>query len=279
MANTKGGLLAKRKENNVAQVTTATVLKTLVEASDVKQRFEKMLGKKAPGFISSMLTLVTNDKLLQRTTPQSILSACSIAASLDLPIIPSLGRAWIIPFGDKAQFIIGAKGLIELAIRSQQYRTINVVSVYEGEIQKWDKFNERATFGEKTSDVVVGYYAFFELLNGFRKAVYWTREEMLAHAQRFSKSFKSGPWQTDFNKMAEKTLVANMLRAWGPLSVEMQTALDSDRDINPDMQDTSEEVEAIETEVEVMVDGNYPAGENVKMADGREVDTDTGEII
>lgn len=279
MANTKGGLLAKRKENNVAQATPVTALKTLVEASNVKQRFEEMLGKKAPGFISSMLTLVTNDKLLQRTTPQSILSACSIAASLDLPIIPSLGRAWIIPFGDKAQFIIGAKGLIELAIRSQQYRTINVVSVYEGEIQKWDKFNERATFGEKTSDVVVGYYAFFELLNGFRKAVYWTREEMVAHAQRFSKSFKSGPWQTDFDKMAEKTLVANMLRAWGPLSVEMQTALDSDRDINPDMQDAPEETEAIEAEAEVMADGNYPAGENVKMADGREVDTDTGEII
>ena len=281
MANTKGGLLTKTAEQKPVQAGAQLALGALIKTDSVKKRFEEMLGKRSAAYLSSVMSVVTNDKMLQKCTPQSVLSAASIAASLDLPVVPSLGRAWIIPFGNKASFIIGVRGLIELAIRSQQYRKINVVSVCEGEIDKWDKFEERATFGEQKSEAVVGYYAFFELLNGFKKSVYWSKEKVMAHAKRFSKTYGNGPWQTDFDRMAEKTVLADMLRKWGPLSVEMQDALDNDIDIrsefNPDVDD--ETVEATEVEVEVMPEGNYPAGQNVKMADGRVVDEKTGELF
>lgn len=279
MATTKGGLLTKTAEQKPAQSGTSLALGALIKTDSVKKRFEEMLGKRSPAFLSSVMSVVTNNSLLQKCHPQTILSAASIAASLDLPVVPSLGRAWIIPYGNKAQFIIGAKGVIELAIRSQMYRKINVVTVCEGEIVKWDKFEERATFGEKKSDKAVGYYAYFELLNGFKKARYWTKEEVTAHAKRFSKSFGSGPWQTDFDKMAEKVAISNLLKAWGPLSVEMQQIFDKDPDINPDFNPDDAPAEAMEVEAEVMPDGNYPAGENVKMADGRVLDTQTGELF
>lgn len=269
MANTKGGLLTKTAEQKPVQSGGNLALGALIKTESVKKRFEEMLGKRSPAFLSSVMSVVTNNSLLQKAHPQTILSAASIAASLDLPVVPSLGQAYIVPYKGSAQFQIGYKGIIQLAIRSQQYKKINVVPVCEGEIEKWDKFDERAYFGEKKSDVVVGYYAYFELLNGFRKASYWSKEEVTAHAKRFSKSFGSGPWQTDFDKMAMKTVLMDMLRTWGPLSVEMQNAIEQDDVLNSEFNPNDDaEIETTEAEVEVMPEGNYPAGENVKMADG-----------
>ena len=280
MANTKGGLLTKTAEQKSVQAGAQLALGALIKTDSVKKRFEEMLGKRGPAFLSSVMSVVTNNSLLQKAHPQTILSAASIAASLDLPVVPSLGQAYIVPYKGSAAFQIGYRGIINLALRTAAYRKMNAIPVCEGELVKWDKFDERATFGEKKSDKVVGYYAYFELLNGFRKATYWTKEEVEAHAKRFSKSYGSGPWQTDFDKMALKTLIMNLLRTWGPLSIEMQTAFVQDDVLNSEFNPNDEvQIPTTEVEVEVMPEGNYPAGQNVKMADGRVVDEKTGELF
>ena len=251
-------------------------LKLMFEKSDIKKRFNEMLGKKSAGFMSSVITLTNNNKLLQNANPATILSAASIAASLDLPINPSLGFAWIVPYKGDAAFQIGTKGFVQLAQRSGLYRAINVVPVCEGECEKWDKFTERITFGEKKSDMVIGYYAYFELLNGFQKKVYWTKEEVTKHAKKYSKAFNFGPWQDEFDKMAMKTVLAHMLKSWGPMSIEMQTAFEADEHV---VSDFSDEGVAEYKDVEVMADGDFPDAGNIKMVDGKAVDVTTGEIV
>ena len=253
MATVRGGLLAKKQQENQVQAAPkagVALLDAMFKQDSVQSRFQRMLGKKSAGFISSVLTVVSQNNLLQKADMRTVLSAASIAASLDLPIIPSLGRAWIVPYKGVAQFQIGYLGLVELAQRSGLYETINVVTVYEGEIAKWNKFTEAITYGEQESDKAVGYCASFTLLNGFRKVVYWTKDAVIKHAQRFSKSYhsSSSPWQTDFDAMAMKTVLAYMLRHWGPLSIEMQTAMDRDEDLREKPLDLSVDnnVETIE---------------------------------
>lgn len=264
------GLITKQKEQAVQSAPKAGValLDAMFKQDSVQARFQRMLGQKSAGFISSVLTVVSQNKLLQNVDMRTVLSSASIAASLDLPIIPSLGRAWIVPYKGAAQFQIGYLGLVELAQRSGLYETINVVTVYEGEIVKWNKFTEELTYGEPESDVAIGYCASFTLLNGFRKVVYWTKDAVIKHAQRFSKSYhsSSSPWQTDFDAMAMKTVLAYMLRHWGPLSIEMQTAMDKDKDLGEKPLDLSKDssVETIETE---------------DTSETRVVDTESGEIL
>lgn len=234
MATAKG-LVTKSQNTAVKAAPKAGValLDAMFKQDSVQSRFQRMLGKKSAGFISSVLTVVSQNTLLQKADMRTVLSAASIAASLDLPILPSLGRAWIVPYKGAAQFQIGYLGLVELAQRSGLYETINVVTVYEGEVTKWNKFTEEITYGEQESDKAIGYCASFTLLNGFRKVVYWTKEAVEKHAQRFSKNYNSSTssWKTDFDAMAMKTVLAYMLRHWGPLSIEMQKAMDKDEDL------------------------------------------------
>ena len=143
---------------------------------------------------------------------------------------------------------------------------ITMTPVYEGELQYWNRFNETYTIGEKTSDEVVGYFAAFELVNGFKKATYWTKEDVIKHAKRFSKSYGSGPWQTDFDAMACKTVLLSIMKTYAPVSVEMQKAFEADEQtavINEDG-----EAEFMDVEAEPITD-----------AQGRSVDPNTGEIF
>ena len=264
------GLITKQKEQAVQSAPKAGValLDAMFKQDSVQARFQRMLGKKAPGFISSVLTVVSQNKLLQNVDMRTVLSAASIAASLDLPILPSLGRAWIVPYKGIAQFQIGYLGYVELAQRSGLYKSINVNTVYEGEVVKWNKFTEEMTYGEQESDVAIGYCASFELLNGFRKVVYWTKDAVIKHAKRFSKSYNSSssPWQSDFDAMAMKTVLAYTLRHWGPMSIEMQKAMAEDMDAHEKPLDLSKDssVETIETE---------------DASETRVVDTESGEIL
>lgn len=263
MVNTKG-IVTKTQQQAVQQPTPkagVALLDAMFKQDSVQSRFQRMLGKKSAGFISSVLTVVSQNKLLQNADMRTVLSSASIAASLDLPIIPSLGRAWIVPYKGAAQFQIGYLGLVELAQRSGLYKSINVVTVYEGEVTHWNKFTEEIEYGEAESDVAIGYCASFELLNGFRKVVYWTKDAVIKHAQRFSKSYGNGPWSSDFNAMAQKTVLAYMLRHWGPMSIEMQKAMDADPDTHEKPLDLSKD-ESVET-----------------IDEERTVDVETGEII
>lgn len=264
------GLITKQKEQAVQSAPKAGValLDAMFKQDSVQARFQRMLGKKSAGFISSVLTVVSQNKLLQNVDMRTVLSAASIAASLDLPILPSLGRAWIVPYKGAAQFQIGYLGYVELAQRSGLYKSINVNTVYEGEVVKWNKFTEEMTYGEQEGDVAIGYCASFELLNGFRKVVYWTKDAVIKHAKRFSKSYNSSssPWQSDFDAMAMKTVLAYTLRHWGPMSIEMQKAM-------------AEDADAHEKPLDLSVDNNVDTIEQEDASDARVVDVETGEIV
>lgn len=220
-------------------------VKRALNANEIKTRFSEILGTKAPQFMASITNAVTGNEYLQKCEPQSIMAAAFVAASLDLPIDPNLGRSYIIPYGTKAQFQIGYKGFVELAIRTGKYRDMNVVEVYEDEIVEYNpilgklefvddftKCNQREN-GDR--DKIVGYYAYYELLTGFAKGLYMTKAQVINHAERYSiayqKKKKDSPWFTNFDEMAKKTVLKRLLSKWGILSVDMQKAMIEDQKI------------------------------------------------
>ena len=216
-------------------------IKQFFEQENVKKRFTEMLGKRAPQFITSVLQIATSNKLLENVEPVSIYNSAAIAATLDLPLNNNLGFAWIVPYGGKAQFQIGWKGLVQLAQRTAQYKRINVAEVNENQFKSWNALTEEldADFTVEGDGKVVGYCAYFKLINGFEKVVYWSREKVNAHGKKYSKSFGNGPWKDEFDKMAKKTVLKNALSQWGILSIEMQTAFKVDQGVvtNPDTLD------------------------------------------
>ncbi|CAM4018879.1 recombinase RecT [Geobacillus stearothermophilus] len=248
--------LANRETKETKIVSAGTLpLKDLLNTPTMKKRFEELLKSRAPQFMTSILNLYNSEPALHQCEPMSIISSALVAASLDLPVDKNLGYAWIVPYNDnksktkKAQFQLGYKGYIQLALRTGQYRAINAIPIHEGELKKWNPLTEEIEidFEARKSDVVTGYAGFFELINGFRKTVYWTKEQIELHRRRFSKS--SFGWDNDYDAMALKTVIKNMLSKWGILSIEMQQAVIAEEeerervDITP-----SEENEVIDAE-------------------------------
>lgn len=255
MANIKNGIAVKQETKPAG----AGMLSLMIGKESIQKRFESMLGKKSAGFLSSLLQLASNNRLLANADARTVLAAAATAASLDLPINPSLGKAWIVPYKGQAQFQLGYKGVIELAQRSGRMKFITMTPVYEGEIESWNRFTETYVPGEKKSDKVVGYYAAFELLNGFRKATYWTKEEVEKHARRFSKAFNAGPWQSDFDAMACKTVLLSIMKIYAPLSIDMQMAIEAENEIRT----VNDDGEIIETEQIDFFEGEGGEAENV----------------
>lgn len=216
--------------NQVAQLNQGMTLKGFFSQDSVKAKFAELLGKKSTGFITSVMQVVSNNNLLAKADMNSIYQAAAMAATLDLIINNNLGHAWIVPYGNKAQFQIGWKGFVQLAQRTGQYKRINVVPVYQNQFESWNDLTEdlNAAFSTKGEGSVIGYAAYFSLINGFEKTNFWFRERVEAHGRRFSKSFSSGPWVSDFDAMAMKTVLKSTLSKWGPLSIELQQALNSD---------------------------------------------------
>jgi recombination protein RecT len=213
------------------QKTGDSNIKQLMSNEAVKAKFAEILGKNGNAFISSVVTIATTSAL-SKCDPKSILSAAIAAASLNLQVTPALGFAAIVPYGNSAQFQIMTKGLVQLALRSGQFKTINVTEVYEGELKKENRLTGELDFtGEKISDKVVGYAAYFELVNGFSKSFYMTTEKITAHAKKFSKtfSFNGSSWKTNFEAMASKTVLKLLLSRYAPLSVEMQMSISADQ--------------------------------------------------
>lgn len=221
---------------------------TLIKQESYKKRFNELLGKKAPGFISSMIN-VSNSPSLKDADPNSIISSAVVAATLDLPIDQNLGFAYIVPYNTKengnfikkAQFQMGYKGYIQLAMRTGQYKTINAIEIYQGEIEAVNRLTGEIEFNKDESfidrDIVVGYIAYFKLLNGFEKIIYMSKEEMERHAKKYSQSYSSSKdwvsknslWATDFDGMAIKTVMKRLLSKYGILSIEMQSAINNDQ--------------------------------------------------
>lgn len=240
----------------------------------VKQRINQVIGgKDGQRFISAVVSAVQTNPALQECTNQSILSAALLGESLKLSPSPQLGQYYMVPFNDKergkvAQFQLGYKGYIQLAIRSGQYKKLNVLAIKAGELVKFDPLNEEIEVKliedeeQREAAETIGYYAMFEYTNGFRKAIYWSKKKMLAHADKYSQAFSanggtvktrygektkvsysdyvagnfdpkdawmySSFWYKDFDGMAYKTMLRQLISKWGIMSIDMASAIDAD---------------------------------------------------
>lgn len=207
---------------------------------------QQVLGAKKQEFVNNVTALVANDTALQECEPLSIMYSAIKATALDLPLDKNLGFAYVIPFDNKkkgvkeAQFQMGYKGFVQLAIRSGQFKTINVTEVRKGEIIDTDLLTgevklQRLPNRETLS--VVGYIAYFRLTNGFEKTLFMSVDDMNLHAMQYSQTFKSdnkyvkekSKWTTDFDAMAKKTVLKLLLNRYAPLSVEMRSAITADQ--------------------------------------------------
>ncbi len=228
-----------RKSN---QLSVRSV-KEMINSDYTKDRFREILGQKAPAFLASVANLAALDKNFQGCDPQSIITAAMVAATLDLPIDKNLGFAAIIPYKDKgnpvAQFQIMTRGFIQLAMRTGQYQTINVTEVYEDEYASYNHLTgelklQQVNGGHRdqgNEKKIVGYAAYFRLINGFEKTEYWTVEKVDTHGQKFSKTYnnQNAPWQTNREAMRRKTVLKIMLKQWGILSTDMQLGMKADQ--------------------------------------------------
>lgn len=220
---------------------------SFVALDDVKLKIEDVLGKDGvQNFVTSIVTAVSQNRDLQQCTYNSILQAALLGQALKLSPSPQLGQFYLVPFnskgGKQAQFILGYKGYMQLAVRSGAYRKIHATEVKEGELISWDPFRQEAEFKpildpeERARKETVGYYGYFELLNGYRQEIYWTQKEMEAHAEQYSKGYSSDRrkgttytfWSKDFEKMGIKTILRQLLGKGAILSPDLQIAYEAD---------------------------------------------------
>lgn len=217
-------------------------VKEFFAREDVRVKFKEMMGKRHTQFITSVLQIVNSNALLREADPISIYNAAAVAATLDLPLNNNLGFAYIVPYNQKidgefrkvAQFQMGYKGFIQLAQRSGQFLTIDAKPVYEGQMVEDETFAGFSfNWKNKKSDTIIGYAAYFKLLNGFEKTLFMTAEDLRKHGVKYSQTFKKGYglWKDDFDAMAVKTVLKLLLSKYAPLSVEMQKAVVTDQAI------------------------------------------------
>ncbi len=236
---------------------------TFLTAPNIKARINEVVGKNAQSFMTSIVSAVSANPTLQECEPATILSAAFLGEGLKLSPSPQLGQYYMVPYDNKkagvkqAQFQLGYKGYIQLAIRSGYYRKINVIAIKDGELIRFDPLNEDIEvnliddFEEREAKETIGYYAMFEYTSGFRKAIYWPKSKMLCHADRFSKAFSkekykellagqipekdmwkySSFWYKDFDAMAYKTMLRQLISKWGIMSVDLQKAYEADESL------------------------------------------------
>lgn len=216
-----------------------------IKRDDIIQSAERTLGARSQQYLTSILSLANNNTAIMKCEPRSVYAACLTAATLDLPINQNLGFAYIIPYNNKgkmeAQFQMGYKGFVQLAIRSGKFRSIGVREVCEGQLSAYDPFTGEPTFDFNNEDnaKIVGYMAYFELTNGFRKAFYMTKEQLEKHGKKYSQSYKKnfGVWKDNFDAMAKKTVLKMLLSKFAPLSTQMEQALIDDQKVTDDYAD------------------------------------------
>ena len=251
--------------NSLAKANQKMGITPYLTNDAVKAQINSVVGgKDSPLFITSIVSAVNANQALMECTNSSILSAGLLGAALKLSPSPQLGHFYMVPYNDKdrgkvAQFQLGYKGYIQLAIRSGQYKTLNVLPIKKGELIKYDALNEEIEVNliedeeEREKAETIGYYATFTYLNGFRKAIYWSKTKMEKHALRYSKGYaaKKGYtfWEKDFDAMACKTMLRQLISKWGIMSIDMQKAYEADMAvINEDGSKTYVETEELPAE-------------------------------
>ncbi|WP_419784743.1 recombinase RecT [Leuconostoc pseudomesenteroides] len=203
-----------------------TALVKQLSSDKVVEQFVATAGAGAKSFAKEVALTISGNPALEHAKLGTVIVEATKASALGLSLLPTVGEAYLVPYKGDAQFQLGYKGIVQLAMRSGQMKSFGAENVYAGENPKWDKYNqELVTDGNEAGDVV-GYYAFFTLVNGFKMAAYWPKEKVEAHRDRFSKS-KKGPWSTDFDAMAKKTVLKSILQ-FAPKSSEMKRAFAED---------------------------------------------------
>ncbi len=211
-------------------------IRQALQGPAIQKAVQARLGEKSGVFMTSLLDVIGEDQALMQCDPNLITKQALKAAGLDLPLNRNLGFAYVLAYKNKGvyepTFQMGYKGYIQLAIRTGLYKNLNAGTVYEGEVIEDDKiWGTLKITGKPTSEKVLGYFASFKLINGFEKALFWSKDKVIRHAERFSKSYNSkfSPWTTDFDSMAKKTLILQLIPKYGPMSVEMSEAMKEDK--------------------------------------------------
>lgn len=235
---------------NNSLTTKVKPFSVAIQSEGYKNLINNTLGdpKRAAKFVTAITSAVSANPSLQDCDASTILSAGLLGEGLNLSPAPQLGQYYLVPFNDNkggrkvAQFQLGYKGYIQLAIRSGQYKKLNVLAIKEGELVKFDPLNEEIEVNliedekEREAAETIGYYAMFEYTNGFRKAMYWSKAKMEAHAIKYSQGYASDVrkgnkwtfWSKDFDGMAYKTMLRQLISKWGIMSIEMQSAINAD---------------------------------------------------
>ena len=223
-----------------AKQTVGGLLQAMLDKENLRKRFEELLGARMPSFMSSIVSMVSEDEYLKEAffnSPLSVLQAAMKAAAYNLPIDKTLGFAYVVPFWNsdtgrrEAQFILGYKGMIQLANRTGAYERINVVDVKEGELKNFDRLTEDVEMSWVYDDIkreqlpTIGYLGYFRLVNGFEKRIYMTVDKINAHEQRHRKGkSKSWAWVNNYDSMCRKTVLRDMISKWGLMSIDYQRA-------------------------------------------------------
>lgn len=232
--------------NSLTKANQKLGIAAYLSADSVKAQINNVLGSKnGTRFITSIVSAVTNNKQLQECSNGSIVSAALLGESLNLSPSPQLGMYYLVPYNSKdgtiAQFQMGYKGFVQLAIRSGCYKKLNVLPIKEGELVRFDALNEEIEVNlipdeeAREKAKTIGYYAMFEYTNGFRKAIYWSKSKMESHALRYSKGYaaKKGYtfWEKDFDAMACKTMIRQLISKWGVMSTDFEKAYEADQGV------------------------------------------------
>lgn len=234
-------------QNSLVKKEQKQTFSAFLATDAMKKKINEMVGgEKGQQFVTAIISAVSANPQLAECDNASIVSAALVGQALNLSPSPQLGQFYMVPFNDSkrgckvAQFQIGYKGYIQLAIRSGQYKKLNVLAIKKGELKKYDPLNEEIEVQliedeeVREKEETIGYYAMFEYLNGFRKTLYWSKEKMEAHAIKYSMGYRAKKgytfWEKDFDGMAYKTMLRQLISKWGIMSIDltMQKALESD---------------------------------------------------
>ena len=288
MSNKIQNQVAKVEANKLQQgkQTVNQLMNAMLDGEKLRGRFDELLGKRAPQFISSLVSLVNADANMQKAfyeAPMTVVQSALKAASFDLPIDQNLGYAYIVPFNNnkkdadgntkkvmEASFILGWKGMHQLALRTGAYKTINVIDVREGELKSYNRLTEEVVIDfiededERETKKIIGYVGYYRLVNGAEKTIYMTIKQIENHEKKNRKGAYMGKgWRDDFDAMARKTVYRRLIGKWGVMSIDYQSHGDAMELANQMQEENNLDYP--------IIDGDFVETDLV--------DTDTGEIV
>lgn len=237
-------IATKTNSQEVQKKSVNQIMNAMLDGEGMRKRFNDLLGQRAPQFISSVVSLVNADANMQKAfyeAPMTVIQSALKAASFDLPVDQNLGYAYIVPFNNykdgvkkmEASFVLGWKGMHQLAIRTGAYKTINVVDIREGELKSYNRLTEEIKIefiedeDERESRNIIGYVGYYKLVNGAEKTIYMTVKQIENHEKKFRKGqYQSKGWRENFDAMARKTVYRRLIGKWGVMSIEYQNSKD-----------------------------------------------------